>query len=143
MKRLIVPALAALALTTVPAAAQTSFSFNAMTALNDGAYSFGPSLQMSSVVATVDLGHIRHDVADNPAHQRDRLQVAGLGLALGDVVLSGHYGQAVCAHTLDVYGASLWYRKVGVRLLRFEEENRLQAGFRLPLGSGGGSASAN
>jgi len=142
MKRLFVPALAALALTYAPTAAQTSFSFNAMTALNDGAYSFGPSVELSSVVATVDLGHIQHHV-DDPTHQRDRLQVAGLGLALGDVVLSGHYGQAICAHTLDVYGASLWYRKVGVRMLRFEGENRLQAGIRLPIGSGNGSASAN
>lgn len=142
MHRLFIPAVAALALTTTHAAAQPTLGVNALSALNDGAYSFGTQLQYNVAVASLDLGHIKHEVPD-PAHQRDRLQVIGLGAQLGPVVLSGHYGQAVCAHTLDVFGASLWYEWFGVRVLRFEGDTRIQAGFRLPLlGGDGGSMSS-
>ncbi len=142
-KRFITVAVAALALTNTPAAAQAVGGISALTGANDAAYSFGGWLQVNRITASVDLGHISHEV-DDPVHQRDRLQVVGLGAALGPVVLSGHYGQAKCAHTIDLYGASLWYEAFGVRVLRFEGETRLQAGIRLNLGRGGsGSASAS
>ena len=143
MRRFTIAAVAALALTTTPATAQTTISLNGMTGINDNAYSFGPQFQFNRVVASVDLGHIRHEL-DDPAHQRDRLEFVGLGVDLGPVVVSGHFGQARCAHTLDVYGGSLWWDSFGARILRFEGKTRVQAGFRLSLwrSEGGAATSA-
>ena len=142
MRRMLIAAIAApLLFTSAPATAQTTGGISALTGFADKAYSFGGWLQFNRIAASVDLGHIQHEVPD-PVHQRDRLQVAGLGVGLGPVVVSGHYGQAKCAHTLDLYGASVWYESFGVRLLRFEGEMRFQAGIRLSLGGGGAMSSA-
>lgn len=132
MKRIVIAVVAALALNAAPASAQAEFGVSALTGANDSQYSFGAWLKVNRVVPMLDLGHIKHEV-DDPTHQRDRLQAVGLGVGLGPVIVAGHYGQATCAHTLDLYGASLWWENFGLRVLRFEGETRMQAGIRLSL----------
>ena len=95
---------------------------------------WGPSSVLSSSPATW---------ARRSATHRDRLQVAGLGAELGPVVVSGHVGQAVCEHTLNVYGGSLRVKGFSVRAFYLDHEKAtrkmyLQAGFQLPLKTMGG-----
>lgn len=144
MRRIVVGAIAALALAAAPATAQTRVGLEALTGVSDRAYSFGGWAKYRAVVPSVDIGHHKHEIDGNPdATHRDRLQVVGLGAELGPVVVSGHFGQSVCAETLNMFGGSVRVKGFAVRALFLDHEKAtnkvyLQAGFQLPLGTLGG-----
>lgn len=144
MKRIVVGVIAALALAAAPAAAQTTVGLEALSGLSDRAYSFGAWAKIKMVVPSIDIGHHKHEIKDNPdATHRDRLQVIGAGVEVGPVVVGGHFGQSVCAETLNLMGASLRVKQFTVRALFLDHEKAenkmyLQAGFQLPLGTLGG-----
>lgn len=144
MKRYLAGVIAALALVAAPAAAQTTVGLEALTGLSDRAYSFGGWAKIRMVVPSIDVGHHKHEIKDNPdATHRDRLHVIGAGIELGPVIVGGHFGQSICAETLNLFGGSVRVKGFTVRALMLDHDKAdkkvyLQAGFQLPLGTLGG-----
>ncbi len=147
MKRFIIAAIAAVALASTPAAAQTTVGLEALAGVTGRAYSFGGWAKVRMVVLSVDLGCLKHQMEEDGADatHRDRLLVAGIGARFGPVVVSGHVGQAVRSHTDYLYGGSVRLKSFTVRGLYLNDEPAerkmyFQAGFHLPLKTIGGSS---